>query len=130
MRVAVQLLATSTLVLLCPHVPAQTTADREEAPAPIAPRDTLEQIDLAALPPIIVSIENVDLDAVHSGIICRRVRVIYSRVKRTFCITREQWLARQGRSNRERVAHDMQVLREIHRYQNRERINRSVNSLN
>ena len=103
--------------------PEQSAAERTEL-EPTA----LKPIDLSALPPLIVEIENVDLDSVHSGIICERVRVLYSLVPRTFCTTRERFLARQGRSNRERVARQLQTLREIRRYQMRNEIERAANS--
>lgn len=101
-------------------------ADAAHGPAVVE----LEPIDLSALPAMIVSIENVDLDDIHSGIVCRRVRVIYSLVPRTFCTTRERLLALQGRSSRDRVARDIRNLSEIRRYQMRNQINRALNSQN
>lgn len=139
---SIALLATCPDALTQPDaVGASSGPGLDAAGEPAAPRlvaqrlathqssaSSLEPIDLSAIPPIIVDIENVELDAIHSGIVCRRVRVIYSLVPRTFCATREQLLARQDRSNRERVSRDIQALKEIRRYQMRDQINLKLNT--
>jgi hypothetical protein len=82
-------------------------------------RARLEPIDLATLPAEIAETEQVDLADIRSGVVCRRVRVIYSLIPRTFCTTTERLRAVEGRSNRDRVTHDIQTLEEILRYQMR-----------
>lgn len=103
-------------------------AESSAPPVPASsdpPSRRLEPIDRAALPALLVEIEAVSAERLISPIICERIRTIRSWIPRRVCVSRVE-LERWQRNRSARVAHDISTLREILRYQNRGRLQRSL----